>query len=230
MPRCHVQLARHVKAAASGLALQRLAGAEQGADVDAVVDGTIGDGHGWCAPVGLMGWRRCVGRCPPVVRRGRPAASRARAARGRRRGTRRARAAPRRGGGRGVVGTARRTRSAPRGGRAARRGSSGRRGRTRGARPVTAGGRVGRRPRTARGRGWPTRGTRAPGRRRGPPRRRGRLASVVTRNVAWGTGCREADQLLDGGGRRARLEQPGDWSGWSSRATTPLPMRLVVVS
>ena len=47
-----------------------------------------------------------------------------------------------------------------------------------------------------------------------------------------GHGGGEPQQLLDGAGEQLRVppKQPSSWSGWSSRATTPLPIRLLVVS
>ena len=45
VPFIHLQVARQLKRAASGAARQRLAGAEQGGDVDAVVDHGLSGGH-----------------------------------------------------------------------------------------------------------------------------------------------------------------------------------------
>ena len=82
------------------------------------------------------------------------------------------------------------------------------------------------------GRGWPTAGTtthRSPG-RDGDPAELDR-SSVATRTMAVCTGLVVAQELLD-----RRGEQPGrraaarSWSGWLSSASTPLPMRLTVVS
>ena len=55
--------------------------------------------------------------------------------------------------------------------------------------------------------------------------------SVVTRNVACGTGGENRTSSSTAPGSIAGWSRSSwIWSGWSSRATTPLPMRLVVVS
>ena len=145
--------------------------------------------------------------------RGRPAARPGRGARGRRRGTRPARRGRRRGGGRGSDRAGGRRPRRPRAGRAARRGSGGGRGR----RPGGGGGpgdveavgvvdSAGSRLAAPRPTStcWPA-GTVTPSSSTG---------SVVTRNVAWGTGGREPQQLLDGAGEQVRvLAQRGELVG-----------------